>query len=93
MKRKLYLIAYDIREPKRLRRVLYVVKDYASGGQKSAYECYLNDREKQELLERLAQVIETGTDSVALIRLLSRDAVDTLGIAVKPRDELYTYLG
>jgi CRISPR-associated protein Cas2 len=93
LKRKLYLIAYDIREPKRLRRVLYVVKDYASGGQKSAYECYLNDREKQELLERLAQVIETGTDSVALIRLLSRDAVDTLGIAVKPRDELYTYLG
>ncbi len=42
MARTLYLVAYDVRRPSRLRKALRVLKDYASGGQKSAFECYLS---------------------------------------------------
>lgn len=93
MKRKLYLVAYDIRQPKRLRRMLTVLKDYASGGQKSAYECYLTAAEKAELVGRVTATMDLDVDSFAIVPLISRDAVDTLGIGVKPQDELYTYLG
>ena len=47
MVRDLYLVAYDIREPRRLRKMLYLLKEYASGGQKSAFECYLTAGEKK----------------------------------------------
>ena len=93
MQRSLYLVAYDIREPKRLRRMLYVLKDYATGGQKSAFECYLTVTERKELLNRVEQTMDEEEDAFLAIRLTSRDAVATLGIAVKPADELYTYLG
>lgn len=93
MTRHLYLVAYDIRQPKRLRRVHQVLKEFACGGQKSAFECYLTDAERSELISRVELCMETHEDAFMVIRLISRDAVSTLGIAVKPADELYTYLG
>lgn len=93
MNRELYLVAYDIREPKRLRRMLAVLKEYACGGQKSAFECYLTAKERRELLSRVEQTMDNDVDAFLVIRLSDRDAVSTLGVAVKPADELYTYLG
>ena len=87
------MVAYDIRSPKRLYRVHRILKDYASGGQKSAFECYLSKTEQQELLNRINETIENETDAFLMIRLMSRDSVATLGKAVKPLDQLYTYLG
>lgn len=93
MSRKLYLVAYDIHAPRRLRHMLIVLKDYASGGQKSAFECYLSVAERKELLLRAQQTIDPDEDSFMIIHLRGRDAVATLGIAIKPVDQLYTYLG
>ncbi len=44
--RALHLIAYDVAHPKRLRRALHIVRHHASGGQKSAHECWLTGTEK-----------------------------------------------
>lgn len=93
MKRQLYLVAYDIRNNKRLRRVHTVLKDFACGGQKSAFECYLSTTERQELIDRVEDCMNTELDALLVLRLTHRDAVNTLGIAVQPADELYTYLG
>jgi CRISPR-associated protein Cas2 len=93
MNRDLYLVAYDVRSPTRLRQMLNILKDYASGGQKSAFECYLSTTERKELLDRVDQSMDKEADAFLVIRLTSRDAVSTLGIAVKPVDQLYTYLG
>ena len=93
MNRLLYLVAYDVRSPSRLRRMLNLLKEYASGGQKSAFECYLSITERKELLARVEQTMDAEEDAFLLIRLTGRDAVATLGIAVKPVDQLYTYLG
>jgi len=93
MQRLLYLAAYDVHDAKRLRRALQILKDYACGGQKSAFECYLTHSERRELLQRIEQVLDTAEDCFMIIRLLDRDAVDVLGAAVKPADELYSYIG
>lgn len=93
MQRQLFLIAYDVREPKRLRQTHQVLKDFACGGQKSAFECYLTPSEREELVSRVERCLDTDEDALLVIHLTGRDNVSTLGIAVKPADELYTYLG
>ncbi|MEX0618072.1 MAG: CRISPR-associated endonuclease Cas2 [Pseudohongiellaceae bacterium] len=93
MTRQLYLVAYDVRNPKRLRQTHQVLKEFACGGQKSAFECYLTQAERDELVGRVGQCIDADKDALLVIRLTDGDNVSTLGIAVKPADELYTYLG
>jgi CRISPR-associated protein Cas2 len=93
MKRQLYLVAYDIRNSKRLRQTHKVLKEFACGGQKSAFECYLTQPEREELVSRVERCMDINEDALLVIRLVARNSVATLGIAVKPADELYTYLG
>lgn len=93
MARELYLVAYDVRQPSRLRRALHILKDYASGGQKSAFECYLTRGERQELIERMHDTLELSVDAFVIARMTQRNTVSTLGKAVQPLDELYTYIG
>lgn len=93
MMRQLYLVAYDVRDPKRLRQTHQVLKEFACGGQKSAFECYLTLAEHDELVSRVEQCMDTDEDALLVIRLTGRDNVSTLGVAVKPADELYAYLG
>lgn len=84
MDRRLYLAAYDIANPRRLRLALELVKGYATGGQKSAYECWLSDHEKAELLLDIAMTLDEQQDSFLLIGLDPRARVQTLGTAEAP---------
>ena len=93
MTRRLYLVAYDVRDSKRLRQTHHVLKDFACGGQKSAFECYLTQAERDELVSRVEQCMDADEDALLVIRLTDADNVSILGIAMKPADELYTYLG
>lgn len=45
--RDLYIAAYDISSARRLRAALKLVKGHATGGQKSAYECFLTPAERR----------------------------------------------
>lgn len=92
-KRPLYLVAYDIRNPSRLRHTLEIVKEYATGGQKSAYECYLSRSEREEILYRTDEVIDPEEDNLFLLRLNRHPRVHTLGIAVEPQDLTFFYQG
>lgn len=93
MRRLLYLVAYDVCDPARLRQVHHVLKDFACGGQKSAFECYLSSAELSELVERVGHLIDHVEDALLVIRLAATDNVETLGIAVKPADDAFSYLG
>lgn len=92
-KRSLYIAAYDIRDDKRLRAALKVLRNYSTGGQKSVFECYLTDAEKRDLLEHVRGVIEETSDRFLLLRLDPRMKVRVLGIAVPPVDPAYFYVG
>jgi len=93
IERDLYIAAYDVASPRRLRAVLKLIKQYATGGQKSAYECFLSAWEKRKLLADLREVIDPDEDRVLLIRLDPRSRVHTLGIAEAPSDPLFFYCG
>lgn len=91
--RRLYVAAYDISAPRRLRAALEILKAYATGGQKSVFECFLTEGERKALLAEISEVIERGEDSFLLVRLDPRSRVRTLGIAVPPEDPPFFYFG
>lgn len=90
--RNLYLVAYDVREPDRLRAALYLTRRYATGGQKSVHECWLTEAEKGALITDLCQVLEEE-DALLVLRLDPRQKVTTLGRAVAPLDPNWFYVG
>lgn len=91
--RQLYVAAYDISCNRRLRKALYVLRSYASGGQKSVFECFLTASEKRQLLEDIALVINPLEDRFILIRLAGIKHIRTLGKAVLPQDGSFFYVG
>lgn len=91
--RPLYVVAYDVTDPARLRRVHDAVKGYATGGQKSVHECFLSAGELRALRADLSDLADPQEDSVIFLRLDPRMGVHTLGVGVKPRDEPFFYVG
>jgi len=91
--RTLYLAAYDVCEPRRLAAALKLVRGYASGGQKSAYEIHLTDAERRQILGAMERLLDLGEDSFALVRLDPRATVQTLGKGVAPSDAACLYFG
>jgi len=64
-----YLLAYDIRDEKRLRRVHLVAKDFGEPLQYSLFICDLTRAELMGLRSRLLDEMRVAVDSVALIDL------------------------
>jgi CRISPR-associated protein Cas2 len=69
MARQRYLVAYDIRDPVRLRRVHATMRGYGFALQYSVFICDLDFVEKVGLRVDLGDIINAGCDSVALVRL------------------------
>lgn len=91
--RDLYLAAYDIAAPTRLRHALQAVKGYATGGQKSVFECFLSRGEQGALLTEVAGLLDLEEDAFLLLRLDPRARVIALGLAVAPQDPPFFYHG
>lgn len=91
--RQLFLAAYDISSSRRLRKALRVLRGYASGGQKSVFECFLTPVEKERLLDEIGQIIDPIEDRFILLRLAGAKHVRTLGKAVVPQDGSFFYVG
>lgn len=91
--RTLYIAAYDVSDPGRLRDALKVLKGYASGRQKSVFECFLTDAEKRALLAQVRGVLDRDEDRFLLVRLDPRAKIRVRGKAVKPADPPWFYVG
>jgi CRISPR-associated protein Cas2 len=91
--RRLYLIAYDICEPRRLNQVRELLKEFSTGGQKSVYECWCTPVKLRELTESLRGIISEKEDRVHIFAMDGRSQPHTLGIAVAPSDPEFFYFG
>ena len=67
--RKRYIVAYDIRDPKRLRQVHKKMTEYGWPMQYSVFISDLDSMEVLELRQGLGEIINHGEDSVAMIDL------------------------
>ena len=88
----LHLIAYDVSNVRRLRRIARVCEDYGVRIEKSVFECNLDGRAFQELWSKLAGIV-TEADSIIdyPIGLLDQRKILTLG-GVTRHDPENTYV-
>jgi CRISPR-associated protein Cas2 len=87
MKRRPAIIAYDIRNPLRRRRVHRLLSGWRLGGQKSVHECLLNEGEAQEVFTQISELIDPETDHL-MLAWLSPHAEPT-GLAEGESDSLF----
>lgn len=66
--RQFYLFAYDIACPKRQAQVRRLLQGYATGSQKSLFECWLTPDERQFLCQSIHHLIDNH-DVVHTFRL------------------------
>lgn len=71
--RRRLLLTYDIREPKRLRRVHKVAKEFGYALQYSVFVCDLDAIGRLRLEAAVRDVMHEGVDSVALFDLGESD--------------------
>lgn len=81
--RRLYVVAYDISDPKRLRRVFQILKGYGEHLQLSVFRCDLARSQRLQLAAKLSEIIEHSEDQVMFVDLGPSDgrahSIDYLG--------------
>lgn len=85
--RRRYLVAYDIRDPKRLRAVHKLLKANGYPVQYSVFVCDLNRSERIAFRWDVGEVIDHGEDSVVLVDLgetgPAGERFDCVGVPVR----------
>lgn len=76
MPEHLYVVVYDISDPKRWRKVFKVMNGYGAWVQLSVFQCRLSRQRRAELLARLDDLIDHGEDHVVLVDVGAADNVE-----------------
>ena len=79
--RTLYLVCYDICQPRRLHRVHHYLLGFKVGGQKSFFECWLTPPELREVRQSLRELMEVSEDRVHIFQLDPRMTNECFGQA------------
>lgn len=69
MPRRTFIVTYDIRDDKRLRKVFKICKGYGEHLQYSVFECDLTEAEKADMEARLRDVMNLKDDQTLFIDL------------------------
>jgi CRISPR-associated protein Cas2 len=83
-----YLVAYDICDPKRLRKVARTCEDFGIRRQYSVFMCRLSAKDLIRLKSRLYDIIELKEDQVIFVPLCNRcaEGIETIGLPVEKHD-------
>lgn len=75
MDEHLYLVTYDISDPKRWRAVYDLMNGYGEGLQLSVFQCRLNRRRHAEMIATLDELIHHDQDNVLILDIGIADSV------------------
>ena len=90
MKRKQwFVLAYDVRDPKRLRRLHYFLKKRALPLQRSVFLVHKKPSELNHLLQGVRQRVRMNEDDVRLYPVVSPHSIWVAGIQSQAMDGLY----
>jgi CRISPR-associated protein Cas2 len=83
-----YIVAYDICDPKRLRKVAHTCEDFGMRRQYSVFMCRLSAKDLVRLKSRLYDIINLKEDQVMFVPLCSRcaEAIETIGLPMEKHD-------
>ena len=89
--RRSYLVCYDIRDPKRLRRVHKVLKGYGESWQLSVFFCVLKDIDRVRLQTDLEEQMNQKEDQAMILDLgpnekEAREAATVIGQPLPKQD-------
>ncbi|MEP0847598.1 MAG: CRISPR-associated endonuclease Cas2 [Phycisphaerae bacterium] len=89
--RRCYLVCYDIRDPKRLRRTHKLMKAYGEAWQYSVFYCTLKALDRVRLENALREVVNLKEDQVLIVDLGSneeaaREAATAFGPGLPDRE-------
>lgn len=76
MDEHLYIVTYDISDPRRWRRVFKLMHGYGEWLQLSVFQCRLTPRRRVELTAALNEAIHHAEDHVLLLDLGGADRVE-----------------
>ena len=83
---RLYIVAYDIRDQRRWRKVFKTMKGYGQWLQLSVFQCRLTRKRYMELLARLDSEIDHDNDQIVFLDLGDAERVEphveSLGIPI-----------
>ncbi len=71
----LYIISYDIADPKRWRRIFRLMEGYGEWLQLSVFQARLSQRRHAELRVAIEGIIRQGEDHVLILELGPADAI------------------
>lgn len=75
MEEHLYIVAYDISDPKRWRRVFKLMHGYGEWLQLSVFQCRLSRKRHAELVATMDEIIHHSEDHVVMLDLGLADKV------------------
>src|SRR5206468_9492193 len=83
-----YIVAYDISDPKRLRKVATACEDFGVRYQYSVFLCRLSATDFVRLRARLYDLINLQEDQVLFIPLCGKciQLIETLGLPTEPAE-------
>ena len=76
MAEHLYIVTYDISDPKRWRSVFKVMHGYGEWLQLSVFQCRLTQKRHADLVATLDELIHHSEDHVLMLDLGSADGVE-----------------
>ncbi len=71
-----YIVAYDISDPKRWRRIFKIMHGYGEWLQLSVFQCRLSRRQHAELIALLDGIIHHEEDHIILMDVGAADKID-----------------
>ena len=85
-----YLVAYDVSRPSRLRRVAKTCEDYGVRVEKSVFECDLPPERFEWLWLSLIDIIDEEEDAIVAYRICGSclKEVESMGAVTRPKKRL-----
>jgi CRISPR-associated protein Cas2 len=85
--RRCYLVCYDIRDPKRWRRIFKILKGHGQHWQFSVFFCVLKSIDRVRMQSQLEEAMNLNEDQTVIIDLgsdedLARQAATVLGTSL-----------
>ncbi len=85
-KNMLHLVAYDIRNPKRLRQTAKICEDYGVRVEYSVFECDLTETFFEKFWKELNKVIDPEEDCILAYRICGTcvQKIESIGVVIRP---------